>query len=191
MLTATVAQSLRQGAKAGPLVVLGHGLAEVALIGALAFGLGQILLWPPVKTWTAVGGGLVLVLWGGNTWREATPPVSWGEEGSEMPRRNLGSSAVVAGVITSLASPYWLFWWVVIGFTLVSQSLALGFLGLLAFYSGHILADLAWYTGVSLLVAQGKKSFPPGVYRAVLKFCALFLVGLGVYFFFSGVTGRI
>ena len=43
LLTVTISESTRRGAVAGPLMILGHGILELALILALLAGLAPIL----------------------------------------------------------------------------------------------------------------------------------------------------
>jgi uncharacterized membrane protein YoaT (DUF817 family) len=57
---------------------------------------------------------------------------------------------------------------------------------MLAFFTGHICADFAWYTLVSFLVWKGRKHIRPAVYRGAVAACAFVLIGFGIYF---GVTG--
>ena len=64
--------------------------------------------------------------------------------------------------------------------------LGLGLLGLVAFYLGHVLSDLSWYSLVGFLVARGR-GLSAGLYRGLMLACALFLVFLGGFFVFSGL----
>ena len=58
----TVAESARRGFRAGPLLTLGHAVAEVAIVVALAVGLNRFFQQPLVSGLIAFCGGLVL-LW--------------------------------------------------------------------------------------------------------------------------------
>src|SRR4030065_277109 len=94
---------------------------------------------------------------------------------------------VLAGILVSLSNPYWLLWWATVGSSYVVWAMGVGIVGLIAFYSGHILSDLSWYSLVSLLVASGRKIVRDKVYRGLLLACGIFLLGLGGYFVFSGI----
>jgi threonine/homoserine/homoserine lactone efflux protein len=98
-----------------------------------------------------------------------------------------GLNPVAAGVLMSLANPYWLIWWLTIGLGYVLFAMKFGLLGVALFYVGHILADFAWYTLVSGAVAQGRRFISPGLYRGFLAGCAVFLFGFGGYFGVQGV----
>lgn len=92
---------------------------------------------------------------------------------------------VLAGIIVSLSNPYWIIWWATIGLTYITQALQIGTVGLAVFLTGHLLADLIWYSGISFAVVSGKKIIKEDIYRGILVVCGLFLIGLGVYFIYS------
>lgn len=93
----------------------------------------------------------------------------------------------LSGILLSLANPYWSFWWATIGLGYLVQSMEIGILGIVAFFTGHILGDLAWYSGVSLGVHKGKKILNDSLYRKIVFFCALILIGFSFYFIWKGI----
>jgi threonine/homoserine/homoserine lactone efflux protein len=66
MLTMVVAEMPRQGARAGPLVVLGHAILELTLLILLVIGLGPVLEHEAVqavhRTMLSVAAAFLLVL---------------------------------------------------------------------------------------------------------------------------------
>ena len=62
VLTVTVSESARRGAKAGPLMIFGHGLLELALVLALLGGLAPFFSKDEVFIAVSLLGGLIL-LW--------------------------------------------------------------------------------------------------------------------------------
>ncbi len=98
-----------------------------------------------------------------------------------------GLHPVAAGVLMSVANPYWLIWWLTIGLGYVMFSMKYGFVGVALFYLGHILADFAWYTLVSGAVARGRHFLSDKYYRGFLAGCGVFLFGFGGYFGVQGV----
>ena len=70
----------------------------------------------------------------------------------------------------------------------ISISLNLGLGGVTAFYSGHILADLVWYSFLAALITLGHKFVAGRFYRGLFVFCGVFLVMFGVYFLYRGVS---
>ena len=166
----------------GPLMIFGHGLLELALVVALISGLAPILARDDVFILISLTGGSVL-LWMGGSMLRSLPERTLDCQTTTKKSRNL----VVLGVILSAANPYWLIWWASIGLGYIMHSLKLGILGVTAFFLGHILADLAWYTLISFGIAKGQHLFSSQSYRKLIGGCALFLILFSCWFFYSGV----
>ncbi len=185
MLAVVVTESPRQGARAGPLVVLGHGLLELALLGLLLLGLGPLLAREGVQAALSLLGGAMLVLTAAGmllTVARGTARLEWGSESGRASGR-----AVLGGALSSLSNPYWSIWWATIGLSLLTKAYALGAAALVAFYLGHILGDLTWYSAVSGVIAAGRRWITPALYRAMLIVAACFLLVLAAWFLVSGV----
>ena len=176
-----------RSALVGPLIVLGHGILEVALVIAVVLGLGRLLVQAPVLGWIALLGGAVLV-WMARGMLVSLRGLSLhAASASALRRRN----PVLAGILTSLSNPYWAVWWATIGLGYIAVSLKLGPLGLVAFYCGHILSDLAWYGAVSLSLVLGHRLLTDRAYRGLVAACAGFLLMFGVYFGYTGVRALV
>lgn len=186
LLTVTINESYRRGFIAGPLLMLGHGILEASLIAGLTLGLYNILAQTAFKSGVAIVGGLILLWLGWGMAKDAwLARVSLQNESRGSSR---GLHPVLAGIVVSLSNPYWILWWATIGLAYVTQALQKGWLGLMVFFTGHILADLTWYSAVSLAAVSGKKVLSEKVYRGILIVCGVFLLGLGVYFVQAGIT---
>ena len=174
---------LLRGAVVGPLVVLGHGLLEVALILAIVLGVGNLLTRTPVVGTIGILGGGVLIwmAWGMlrslKTLTLATPATL------AVTRRH----PVWAGILTSVSNPYWTLWWATVGLGYLALAARIGPAGLLAFYVGHICSDLVWYSAISCSLVLGHRLLTDRVYRGVVAVCAVFLLGFGCYFGVAGV----
>ncbi|MCX7590033.1 MAG: LysE family translocator, partial [Kiritimatiellae bacterium] len=88
----------------------------------------------------------------------------------------------VAGILISLANPYWTLWWVTIGLGYLAIGLRLGLSGVAAFFVGHILADLVWYSTVSVGTARGRRLMSERAYRWLIAACGVIVLGFGVWF---------
>jgi threonine/homoserine/homoserine lactone efflux protein len=182
LLTYTVAEAARRGSWAGPLIILGHGILELILLVLLIFGVGAFMNQPAIM-------GVIALLGAGTLWWMGYGLV----KGLSQARLNLTSGSrqtlnpVWTGIIMSAANPYWLLWWLTLGLGYVMFAYNYGLEGVLFFFAGHILADLGWYTLVSVAVAQGKKFISDRLYQGFLFSCGLFLLGFGCYFGFQGI----
>jgi threonine/homoserine/homoserine lactone efflux protein len=73
---------------------------------------------------------------------------------------------VIDGILTSASNPYWSLWWATIGLGYLLLSRGQGWRGVLAFFSGHILSDAAWYLFVGAGISAGRRWFTDRVYRS-------------------------
>ena len=184
LLAINIREAARRGFWVGPLLVSGHAIAELLIVVALAWGLSQVLGSTLAAGIVGVTGGLFLLWMAVSILRQARHqelPLAT-ENSTALPTRKL----VLAGILVSVANPFWLVWWATVGTTYLLWSLTVGIVGVALFYVGHILSDLGWYSFVSLLVAKGRRLMSVRVYRGLLAVCGIALVGLGGYFLVSG-----
>lgn len=182
LLTVTISESSRRGFVVGPAMIFGHGLLELVLVLALLAGLAPILQRDDVFIAISVVGGAVL-LWMGLGMLRGLSRLSLATEVGGAEGRNL----VLTGIALSAANPYWLLWWASIGLGYIAHAMRFGMIGVAAFFCGHILADLAWYSLISGGIAKGKRFFGDRVYRTLIGGCALFLLAFSCWFVYGGI----
>jgi threonine/homoserine/homoserine lactone efflux protein len=182
LLTVTVGEAARRGFWAGPLLMVGHALLEGVLVMLLMVGVAAWLNRPVILGSVAVLGAIMLGWMG-----LALVRASRHSRLEFNPQAQSGLNPVAAGILMSLANPYWLIWWLTIGLGYVIFAQKYGALGVALFYVGHILADFAWYSLVSGAVAQGRHFLSDSVYRGFLAGCGFFLFAFGGYFAVQGV----
>ncbi|MFC1895788.1 LysE family translocator [Thermodesulfobacteriota bacterium] len=182
VLTVTISEGIRRGFRAGPLVVLGHGILEFFLVISLVLGLGPLLQKDVV--FAAVGSaGTIIMLWMGWGMIRSLPTL-------QLPSATEGGShihPVWAGIFLSVANPYWTLWWATIGLGYIIYSQRFGVLGVAFFFAGHIFSDLAWYSAVSWAVARGRSLMSKRVYRTLIALCATALILFALWFGSSSV----
>ena len=179
VLTVTISETLKRGFKAGPLITLGHAILEMILLALIGLGLGPFFEHPTVVRVFMSVGGLVL-LWMGSQMLLNNKRIT--EEALNATGTESPYGPVLAGIVLSVSNPYWIIWWVTIGMGFVTQSLQHRLIGLVCFYVGHILSDLAWYSLVSFSVSAGRRLCPPTVYRVLFIACGANLLVLGALF---------
>ena len=183
LLTVTIGESARRGIWSGPKLIAGHAILELLLLVALWAGLAPFLTNLSFFIVLAfVGGGVML--WMGIGMFKSIGTLSLNTSSHSESKGNL----ILAGALMSLANPYWVIWWATIGIGYIVQAQKIGTSGLIAFYTGHILGDLAWYTLVSVAIGKGKKLINDRTYRILIGLCAIFLVGFAVYLIGIGLT---
>ncbi|MEA4926853.1 MAG: LysE family transporter [Syntrophomonadaceae bacterium] len=189
LLTTAIAESMRRGFRAGPQIVLGHAILELALVLALLGGLASFLVRSEVTRVISYLGGAFLIFMAGTMLLDTLRGrISLDDSIRASESRKIRIHPVVAGITVSLANPYWHLWWATVGLSYISMAIQSGTAGLVSFYSGHIASDLGWYSAVSLAVSSGRKFINQTVYNFILTACGIFLLALGVYFIYTGFS---
>ena len=182
LLTATISESSRRGFWAGPLMIAGHAILELALVVALFLGLAPFFQMPAVFAASALAGAVILIWMAAGMLRSLpTLRLSW--EGGQQKM----NSTVLNGLLMSVSNPYWIIWWATIGIGYIFYAWQYGLWGIAFFFAGHISADLAWYSFIAGAVARGRHLLTDRLYRRLIGFCALFLIGFAGYFAFAGL----
>jgi len=174
LLVITIDQSIKKGAIAGPLIVLGHAILEIVILVLLLYGIKNFLS-PILMKLIFLSGAFILIFMAGNLFFRK----SFEEERGKVLKKQ---NTVILGIIGSLSNPYWTIWWLTIGAGLLIQSKTQKFAGICAFFTGHILADFLWYWFVSFSVSKGRRFLNEKAYRIVSAVCSLFLLVLAGFF---------
>ena len=187
-LTVTIARTLQKGPFSASLMLVGHALLEAVLLIGFAFGLQSFLRLPTVTVVLAVVGGAVLLWMGSGPLKGALSGTISADlevaEDAGMSGSTLG--AVSQGAIVSLSNPYWTLWWATVGVKLAADGLAIGPIGVLAFFIGHQLADVSWYSAVIFTVHKGRGLLTPRIYGTVMGVLGIALLYMGLRFVGEG-----
>ena len=186
VLTFTIYKSLESkiGYLAGLLIILGHAILEFLLIIILL--LGASLLFQNLIFLIIIGivGGGCLITFGSLTIKNVIKKqymVNFDIDNQNM--KNFKGNSFLGGIFYSITNPYWTFWWATAGLKIMVDlniSLQQPF-GVLLFYVGHILGDIAWYLPISVFVYFGAKSLNPKIYKYVLIGSGAFMIIFGIY----------
>ena len=85
--------------------------------------------------------------------------------------RSMSAVLVPAGVLVSVANPYWIIWWATIGMAYIDKALEHGAAGVGSFFTAHILSDFAWLSLVAFGLVTGRRLMSTPVYRGILMVC--------------------
>jgi threonine/homoserine/homoserine lactone efflux protein len=191
LLAVVVKETLLVGWKAGPVMMIGHALLE--LVAAILLTTGLIVFARARGVQGAIGllGGAVLVYLG-----VATCQVSGGEAAAALTAagahgagvsRGEGWLALIAlGATMSMVNPYWWLWWATIGPAHIGWATARGRTASGVYFVGHILADVTWYSAVSIALAAGRTLLSPAILTGIYIGAGVFLIGMGALFVVFG-----
>ncbi len=185
MLTVTINEGLRRGAKAGLLIALGHAILELILVLSLIMGLSIFVKTPIAKAVIGIGGGGFLLWMGFDMVKNAMKGrISLNLQGTDTGDNRFGP--LKTGILVSISNPYWSLWWATVGLGYLVIAQRFGYMGVAMFFIGHILADIVWFTAISSAVAGGRRYINNRVYRVIIVGCGVFLVWLAGSFLVDG-----
>ncbi len=190
LLAVGIAETPRHGWQTGPIISIGHAIAEIAIVVLLSLGLATLVQGNAVITHViSVVGGVALILMGIVTAYDILKnrvKYEAGQQPGKSHHRLAGE-----GITATLSNPYWFVWWATTGLAFLVKSLRFGAVGPVIFYFGHILSDFVWYTVVAIIIWSGRKVIMGIGLRILILTCALFLLYLGGKFIHDGITGAL
>ena len=156
----------------GAMIALGHGMVEIPLMILILYGFGDILKMTYMKAIISLLGGLFLLKIGLDLLK--------GSKQEKIDSSKDSSSPLKAGIILTLANPYFLVWIATIGSILVFRSYTFGLLGFTIFIIAHWSCDFLWLYFLSALSFKGGQFFGKKLQQVLFLICGVFLL------FFSG-----
>ncbi|MDR7543676.1 MAG: LysE family transporter [Armatimonadota bacterium] len=182
-----VSGGARRGLVAGPLITAGHAAAEICMVGALVVGLSQVLQRPAVVGAIGLLGGAVLLPMGWSVVQTARRAPSGPSAVGASAQQD--GSLVRAGMLTTVANPYWYLWWATVGAAYLVAFRPYGIAAVIVlFLAGHLALDLGWNSLLALVVGARRGRVPARVYQVVLGICGAFVMVMSGYFVYSGIT---
>ena len=189
LLTYVIRQSLKEGPKVGFLVIIGHALLELVLIVGIFLGLDMVLKSDAAQIAIGMVGGILLVYIGADMIVKAAK----NKVSIEMNAQGKNSERMVlSGAILSLANPYFLLWWAVIGLGFLTEAYRdFAVWGVLIYFLGHITADFTWYGLISSVVGTTRRFIKEKPYRIIIIVLGALLIFFGGKFLFEALTALI
>ena len=186
LLTYTIRQALSAGPRSGFIITLGHAALELVLLILIFLGLDIVLQSIIAQIVIGLLGGALLIYMGIDMIvSSAKNKVSVQMDGEKAAAKSMFFS----GIVISATNPYFLLWWAVIGLGFVMQAYSvLGYLGVILYFLGHILADFIWYGAISIFVGTTRRFLKPTLYRIIIAILGALLVFFGGNFIYGAVV---
>lgn len=186
LLAVGISETPRHGWRTGPVITIGHAIAEIGVVVVLMLGVVAVAHNTSVTKVISIVGGVALLMMGILMgWDTLRNKVQY-EVAQNQPQIR-GHLLAGKGITATLSNPYWWVWWGTVGLALLVDSQQAGIKGPVVFYFGHILSDLVWYSAVSIIIWQGRKLLMGTPLKVMLIACALFLIYLGGRFIYNGI----
>jgi threonine/homoserine/homoserine lactone efflux protein len=176
-VTAVTVSKGTKSPHAGAMIALGHGMVEIPLMILILYGFGDILNITYIKAIIGLLGGLFLLMMGLGLIK--------GIRQTKIDSVNNPSSPLMAGIILTLANPYFLVWMATIGSILIFRSYAFGLLGFTIFMIAHWSCDFLWLYFLSALSFKGGQFFGKRLQQVLFIVCGVFLLFFSTKFIYD------
>ncbi len=183
-LTAAAVAMGARSRYAGTFIAVGHGIIEFPLMILIILGMGKIF--ESTKTQIVIGlaGGTFLLIMAVQILIALKTT-----DTQQQTARN--QNPVLAGVILSVANPYFLIWWATIGLALATTARRFGIWAFGLFAIAHWLCDFVWLQALSWASFKGTKLLGAKSQRIVLMICSAALFFFGLFFIYNAASNLI
>ncbi|WP_428326719.1 LysE family transporter [Nitrosopumilus sp.] len=175
LFAANISYGLREGAKSGIKMATGHAMVELPLVILLGIGVFSLESFPEFRTIISILGAITLFVFAALQIRTVL-------KNKEVSIKNQKQGALITGVLLSGLNPFFIIWWLTIGFKLISDAMLIwAFSGMLIMFGLHIWMDFAWLGAVSFLASKSTKILSNRNYK-------ILMVGLSGMLIYFGIT---
>jgi len=175
LFAANIAHGLKDGAKSGIKIAIGHTIVELPLVILLGIGVFSLELFPEFRTVISILGAITLFVF-------AAIQIKTIFRNKES-TTNLKQGPLVSGILLSALNPFFIIWWLTIGFKLISDAMLIwAFSGILVLFVLHIWMDFAWLGAISYLVSKSAKILSNKNYKIIMICLSVMLVYFGITF---------
>ena len=175
LFAANISYGLRGGGKSGIKMAAGHAIIELPLVILLGIGVFSLESFPEFRTIISILGAITLFVFAALQIRTVLRE-------KEVVVINQKQGALITGVLLSGLNPFFIIWWLTIGFKLISDAMMIwAFSGMLIMFGLHIWMDFAWLGGVSFLASKSTKILSNKNYK-------ILMIGLSGMLIYFGIT---
>ena len=175
LFAANIAHGLKDGAKSGIKMAIGHTIVELPLVILLGIGVFSLELFPEFRTVISILGAITLFVF-------AAMQIKTIFRNKET-TTNLKQGPLVSGILLSALNPFFIIWWLKIGFKLISDAMLIwAFSGILVLFVLHIWMDFAWLGTISYLASKSAKILSNKNYKIIMISLSVMLVYFGITF---------
>jgi len=175
LFAANVAYGLKGGVKTGIKMAIGHTIVELPLVILLGIGVFSLEIFPEFRTIISILGAITLFVF-------ATIQIKTVLRKEKIKISNPKQGPLIAGILLSALNPFFIIWWLAIGFKLISDAMILwSFGGILIMFVLHIWMDFVWLGAVSFFASKSSGILSNRNYKVLM----LGISGMSVYF---GIT---
>ncbi|MCH1607926.1 MAG: LysE family translocator [Nitrosopumilus sp.] len=176
LFAANITYGLRQGVKAGIKIAIGHSIVELPLVILLGIGVFSLEIFPEFRTIISIFGAITLFGFAGI---QITTVLKKKKNILNKPKQG----PIVTGILLSALNPFFIVWWLTIGFKLISDAMLIwAFAGILIVFVLHIWMDFAWLGITAFLASKSKGIISNTNYKIIILGLSATLIYFGIVF---------
>jgi threonine/homoserine/homoserine lactone efflux protein len=176
LFTANVVYGLKEGKMAGLKIAIGHTVVELPLIILLGFGTVSLETFPEYRVLITVIGAIGLFAFAGLQIKSI-----FNKDFSY--KKNPSKNSFLAGIFLTGLNPFFLIWWLTIGFALITESIMLwGIFGVLVLFIFHIWMDYVWLFAIAGFASKAKNILSNNNYKILIICLSSVLIYFGIDF---------
>ena len=176
LFAANVSYGLKGGVKTGIKMAIGHTIVELPLVILLGIGVFSLEIFPEFRTIISILGAITLFVF-------ATIQIKTVLRNEKIKTSNPKQEPLIAGILLSALNPFFIIWWLAIGFKLISDAMILwSFAGILIMFVLHIWMDFVWLGAVSFFASKSSGILSNRNYKVLMLGISGMLVYFGITF---------
>jgi len=182
LFAANITYGLRQGVKAGIKIAIGHSIVELPLVILLGIGVFSLEIFPEFRTIISIFGAITLFGFAGI---QITTVLKKKKNILNKPKQG----PIVTGILLSALNPFFIVWWLTIGFKLISDAMLIwAFAGILIVFVLHIWMDFAWLGITAFLASKSKGIISNTNYKIIILGLSVTLIYFGIVFLIDAMS---
>ena len=182
LFAANITYGLREGVKSGIKIAIGHSIVELPLVILLGIGVFSLEIFPEFRTIISIFGAITLFVFAGI---QIKTILGKNKNISIKPKQG----PIVTGILLSALNPFFIVWWLTIGFKLISDAMMIwAFAGILIVFVFHIWMDFAWLGITAFLASKSRKIISNRNYKIMILVLSLTLIYFGITFLMDVVS---
>lgn len=176
LFAANIFYGLKGGTKAGLKIAYGHTVVELPLVIFLGIGAFSLTTIPEFRIYISIISAIGLFVFAGLQIRRV---FQHNIDHSIQPKHG----PFFAGIFLTGLNPFFIFWWLTIGFKLISESLIFwSFWGIGIMFLLHIWMDYVWLSSTALMSSRLAKILSNKHFKFVILVLSCVLVYFGITF---------
>ncbi|BDQ31240.1 lysine transporter LysE [Nitrosopumilus zosterae] len=176
LFAANVSYGLREGARSGIKMAVGHTIVEFPLIVLLGVGVFSFEIFPEFRTIISILGAITLFVF-------AIIQIKTVFTRKEIAKIKTKQGPLITGILLSALNPFFIIWWFTIGFKLISDAMLIwAFAGILILFALHIWMDFAWLGAISFFTSKSSKILSNRNYKMLMISLSAALIYFGISF---------